>query len=64
MESDEGNKQGKDSDPLSILRNFFQSFGIRCPIEILNRHDRKLLVFNFYFLPVISVLLYALLYIR
>jgi len=61
MESDEGSKQGKISNIFYISRDIFQSFRIRCPIEILNRHDRKLLVFNFHFLPIISILLYILL---
>ena len=61
MESDEGSKQGKISNIFYISGDIFQSFGLRCPIEIFNRLDRQLLVFNFHFLPVISVLLYSIL---
>jgi hypothetical protein len=60
-DSDEVPKQRKISNIFYISRDIFQSFGLRCPIEISNRYDRKLLVFNFHFLPIISILLYSLL---
>ena len=64
MESDEGHKQRKNGNFISILGDFFQSLGIRCNLEGVNRYDRKLLAFNFCFLPCISVLFYAIFLIR
>ena len=63
MESDEGPKQRKNSNPLSILRDFFQSLGIRCSTKMADGYNRQLLVFNFHFLPCISILLYLILYL-
>ena len=61
MESDEGPKQRKNSNPLPILRDFFQSLGVRCTLKMANGYNRQLLVFNFYFLPCFSIMLYFLL---
>lgn len=58
MESDEGGKQGKISNIVSFFRNIFQSNGLRCLIEMADGRNRELLVFNFYFLPIVSVILY------
>ena len=61
MESDEGHKQRKNSNIISILGDFFQSLGIRCSTEVVNGYNGQLLVFNFNFLPCLSVLLYLIL---
>lgn len=58
MESDEGPEQRKNSNIISILGYILQPIGIRCPFKMVNRFNWKLLVFNFYFLPIISILLY------
>ena len=63
MESDEGHKQRKNSNTISILGDFFQSLGIRCTSEVVNGYNRQLLVFNFSFLPCFSVLLYLVLFL-
>jgi len=63
MEDSDANKQRKNSDLVSILRNFFQSLGIRCTSEVANGYNRQLLVFNFNFLPIISIMLYLILLI-
>jgi len=63
MESDEVPKQRKNSNLITILRDVFQSLGIRCSSEVANGYDRQLLVFNFYFLPIVSFLLYLVLLI-
>jgi hypothetical protein len=63
MESDEGHKQRKNSNIISILRDFFQSLGVRCSSEVVNGYNRQLLVFNFSFLPCLSILLYLILFI-
>jgi len=58
MESDDVPKQRKNSNLIFILRDFFQSLGIRCNPEVAHGYNRQLLVFNFYFLPIVSILLY------
>jgi hypothetical protein len=63
MESDEGHKQRKNSNLIPILRDFFQSLGVRCNPEVVNGFNRQLLVFNFYFLPIVSFMLYLILLI-
>lgn len=63
MESDEGTKQRKNSNFISVLGDIFQPFRIRCSTEMVNGYDRQLLVFNFNFLPIITILLYLILYI-
>jgi len=63
MESDEGGKQRKNSNIVPILRDFLKSLGIRCAFKMADGHNRQLLVFNFYFLPVISLMLYLILLI-
>ena len=58
MESDEVPKQRQNSNLIFILRDFFQSLGIRCNPEVVNGYNRQLLVFNFNFLPCLSIFLY------
>ena len=61
MESDEGSKQRKVNDNIVIPGDIFQSNGIRCSSEVVNGFNRKLLVFNFNFLPYLTVIFYILL---
>ena len=61
MESDEGGKQRKVSDNIVIPGDIFQSNGIRCSSEVANGYNRQLLVFNFNFLPYLTVIFYILL---
>jgi len=61
---DESDEQRKNSNIVSILRNFFQSIGLRCTTQMVDGLNRELLVFNFYFLPCISLILYTILLIR
>ena len=63
MEDGEPNKQNKDSDSVPLLGNVLQSSRVRCALEVSNGCDWKLLVYNFYFLPIIGGLLYILLYV-
>lgn len=61
MESDEVPKQRKNSNLITILRDVFQSLGIRCTPEVADGYNWQLLVFNFYFLPALSILFYIIL---
>lgn len=61
MESDEGYKQRKNCNIISILGDFLQSLGIRCNLEMADGYNRQLLVFNFNFLPCVAVLFYLVL---
>ena len=63
MEDSEPYKQNNDSDSFPFLRNVFKSFRVRRTPEITNGCDRKLLAYNFYFLPIVSGLLYFIFYV-
>lgn len=63
MDDSEANKQRKNSNMVSIFRNFFQSFGIRCTSEVAHGYNGQLLVFNFNFLPCLAILFYFILLI-
>ena len=60
---DEGPEQRKNSNLVSIFRNIFQSIGLRRSSQMVDGYNRQLLVFNFYFLPYISVLFYLILFL-
>ena len=63
MEDGEPFKQNKDSDSVPLLRNIFKPSRVRCTPEDIDGCNRKLLVYNFYFLPIISGLLYFIFYV-
>lgn len=57
----DGDCEKQDSDPLSNVRNLFQSIRLRCPFKVDDRSNRWLLEWNFGFLPIISIVLYIIL---
>ena len=65
MEGDDSHKQyeKEDSDPLSYISDFFQSFGFRCPFRADNEVDRVLLDYGFNFLPSFSTILWVIFHI-
>jgi hypothetical protein len=58
---DRDGEQKKDVDPLSNIRDLFQSFGLRCSSALDDQFDRILLAWNFRVLPAISGVLYLIL---
>ena len=56
--SDENCKQRKNSDTIPFSGDILQSLGIRRTFKMANGYNWQLLVFNFYFLPCVSVLFY------
>lgn len=59
--SDENCKQRKNSDTIPFSGDILQSLGIRRTIKMVDGYHRQLLVFNFNFLPYISLLFYLIL---
>ena len=64
MKDSEPYKQKQNRDIVLILRNIFQPFRLRCSPEVDDGYHRQLLVFNFNFLPIISLLLYLIFFLR
>lgn len=60
MEDGESYQTGTNSDDPPNAGDLFQSFGLRRFIKINNRVDGWLLEWNFYFLPIVSMLFYIL----
>lgn len=55
---EECGEQRKSSDTIPLSWDFLQSLGVRRTIKMVDGYHRQLLVFNFNFLPYISLLFY------